>query len=149
MLHELAYHLPHPITREPLNRGVSDKDLGTVLSQRLQAADVNCRDKSGNTALHIAARVASDTATDILLRLGADPNLSDAEGCTPLHLAARRTYWVLLVTFEPEEYAVWEGRAARIRRMLLAAGANAGLRNGEGQTAGGDGGGWEERDPRG
>jgi hypothetical protein len=52
-----------------------------------------------------------------------------------LHLAARHANWVRLSTFEPHEYAAWSKRAARIKALLLGAGAAASMRDAQGQTA--------------
>ncbi|XP_014229204.1 tankyrase-1-like [Trichogramma pretiosum] len=63
-------------------------DLGVRYDRPL---DVDPRDGSGNTPLHLAIRISAasgtfnDTAAEILLRNGADPNLSDKTGCTALH----------------------------------------------------------------
>ena len=135
-LHELAHPLLSPNYKDLLDKGLDDEELGSLLSQHLKSVDIDRRDKAGNTALHNAARAASDTAVALLLRLGADPNLPDGEGFPPLHLAATRATWVYLGTYELEEYAAWANRAARIRALLLAAGADSGLRDRKGRTAG-------------
>jgi hypothetical protein len=143
-LHYLAepLYLPDPRTRDPLDSDLEDEHLGAVLAGQIKgggssSADViNHADNTGSTAPHIAARAASSTAVALLLRLGADPNLPDKEGCsTPLHLAAQLADWVRLGTYDPSEYAAWSRRAARIKKLLLGAGADATVRDAQGRTA--------------
>ncbi len=52
-------------------------------------ADPNLRNRSGWTALMIAANLGSLAEVRILLRAGADPRISDPAGNTALHLAGR------------------------------------------------------------
>ena len=137
-LHHLANPLYHSRTNEPVDGDVEDEHLSAILAGQIKGASVdiiNDRDNTGSAALHIAARSASDAAVALLLGLGADPNLPDREGSTPLHLAARYPDWVRhrLGTYEPHEYAAWRRRAARIKALLLSAGADAGLRDAQGQ----------------
>ncbi|KAH8885932.1 ankyrin, partial [Thozetella sp. PMI_491] len=111
VLHELV----HPFIgcfdhHGPLDRDIEDKELCSLLCVSVERADANHRDESGNTALHIATCYFSDTAVALLLHLGADPNFLDSKGSAPLHLAARRAMW-------------------RIHGMLIAAGADVGLRD--------------------
>ncbi|KAK4042792.1 ankyrin [Parachaetomium inaequale] len=140
-----------------LDATVADTHLAITLAGWLQGADkydiLNHRDSTGATALHLAARAASDTALALLLTLGADPNLKlldegglqdERGGATALHLAARRPSWVSLGTYEAHEYAAWSGRAARIKGLLLGAGADAGtwrprLRRRRARSCGGEG----------
>ena len=52
-------------------------------------ADVNAKDKDGDTPLHAAAGDNSSPAVlEVLLKAGADVNAKDADGNTPLHGAA-------------------------------------------------------------
>ena len=135
-LHHLAEPFYHPYTREPVDSDIEDKHLSTVFVRQINGSvDINHSDNTGSAALHIAARSASDVAVALLLRLGADPNLPDRKGSTPLHLAARHANWVRLGTYEPHEYAAWSRRAARIKALLLGAGAAASIRDAQGQTA--------------
>uniref|UniRef100_A0ABD2XIA6 PRANC domain-containing protein n=1 Tax=Trichogramma kaykai TaxID=54128 RepID=A0ABD2XIA6_9HYME len=72
-------------------------DLGIRYNRPL---DVDPRDGSGNTPLHLAIKISAasgtlnDTAVEILLRNGADPNVPDNTGCTPLHYVStgRRSF---------------------------------------------------------
>ncbi|KAK4151980.1 ankyrin repeat-containing domain protein [Chaetomidium leptoderma] len=150
-LHHLADPLHHYHTIEPVDGHVEeDEHLSTVLSGEIKGGGgggvidniINHRDNAGSAALHMAARSASDAVVALLLRLGADPNLPEnregpegAASMPPLHLAARRADWVRLGTYEPREYAAWSRRAARIKALLLGAGADTGMRDAQGRTA--------------
>ena len=50
-------------------------------------ADVDARDTSGNSPLHMAAREGDWTCVDCLIRVGADPDLRNSMGRTALELA--------------------------------------------------------------
>jgi ankyrin repeat protein len=137
--HHLADPLYHhdPRNHEPVDGDIEDQHLGAALAGRIKGSAhiVDHRDNTGSTALHIAARSASDTAVALLLNLGADPDLPDREGSTPLHLAARHADWLSLHTYEEREYAGWSRRTTRIRELLLGAGADATVRDSQGRTA--------------
>eukprot|EP00011_Vannellida_sp_DIVA3-517-6-12_P013955 CAMPEP_0114631806 /NCGR_PEP_ID=MMETSP0168-20121206/14604_1 /TAXON_ID=95228 ORGANISM="Vannella sp., Strain DIVA3 517/6/12" /NCGR_SAMPLE_ID=MMETSP0168 /ASSEMBLY_ACC=CAM_ASM_000044 /LENGTH=334 /DNA_ID=CAMNT_0001843387 /DNA_START=6 /DNA_END=1007 /DNA_ORIENTATION=- len=85
--------------------------------QRLVAAgeDVNQQDGYGDTALHVAVG-HKKSVVKFLLDHGADVNRANGVGSTPLHKAAMRG-------------------DGRIVAMLLRAGADAGVRNGNGLLA--------------
>ena len=88
----------------------------TVIEKLLSAkAEVDARNKMGETALHCAAGCGLKPATELLLDHGAEINARDNMGDTPLHLAtlAGRT--------EEAEF-------------LLTKGANPNLANNEGKT---------------
>jgi uncharacterized protein len=53
----------------------------------LGEVDVNGRDKSGRTALHIAAMRGHAEVAEVLLAKGATVEVHDADGWTPLHWA--------------------------------------------------------------
>ena len=68
---------------------------------------MDVRDESGATALHLAARLSSDEAAEVLLRHGWDVNARDRQRRTPLHVAISR-----------------EPPATAVIRALLRAGAS-------------------------
>ncbi|KAL2126295.1 hypothetical protein VTI74DRAFT_1231 [Chaetomium olivicolor] len=153
-LHHLAEPLYTPHSRDLADATIEDAHLARTLAARLRPQDannnnniLNRRDSTGATALHLAALFASAPAVALLLDLGADPNLlvltlpdgdleSQEGGATALHLAARRPGWVSLGTYEEQEYTAWSRQAARIKGLLLDAGADAGARDRRGRTAG-------------
>ena len=84
---------------------------------------VDVRDASGATPLHIAAGIRSLPAVRALLGMGSDANALDNDMQTPLHHAVR---W-------SEEHG--EKSTRIVLQMLLAAGAEVGMVNREGETA--------------
>lgn len=60
-----------------------------TLKENADAA-VNARNKSGESALHVAARVGDNRLVELLLDLYADPCVTDKNGNTPLHLAVMK-----------------------------------------------------------
>ncbi|CAB0033837.1 unnamed protein product [Trichogramma brassicae] len=70
--------------------------LGTIFEhcwEKYQPLQVNARDKSGNTPLHLilhSARYSVESMTESLLRRGADPTLANEKGSTPLHVICTR-----------------------------------------------------------
>ncbi|KAH8907771.1 hypothetical protein BR93DRAFT_967647 [Coniochaeta sp. PMI_546] len=147
VLHHLVDAPYHPKKFEPVDGNLVDERLGVALTTCIrdrQAHDIVDRtDHSGFTALHTAAHTASCNAVALLLRLGADPNArvaknsggggddhnddDDEAGSTALHLTMRCPAWVHLATYEPEEYEPWKRQAARVKELLLAAGADEGI----------------------
>ncbi|CAB0043675.1 unnamed protein product [Trichogramma brassicae] len=55
-----------------------------------RAVQVNARNESGNTPLHLAVASGNAATAKWLLKRGADPNMADAEGSTALHLICER-----------------------------------------------------------
>jgi ankyrin repeat protein len=50
--------------------------------------DIDFRNQSGRTALHMAAMESNSATAEFLLVKGANPNVTDEDGATPLHVAA-------------------------------------------------------------
>ena len=64
--------------------------MQTVLNQLVQAgADINCRDKFGDTLLHVAANNDNAALAEAVLALGADRALVNHSGDTPYDIASR------------------------------------------------------------
>ena len=51
--------------------------------------DINAADESGNTVLHIAARIDDEELVTYFIFKGADPELKNFDGDTPLHVAIK------------------------------------------------------------
>ncbi|CAB0033207.1 unnamed protein product, partial [Trichogramma brassicae] len=55
-----------------------------------QTLQIDARDNSGNTPLHMAVECDEDDVVEFLLRRGADPNLANGKGFTSLHLICEK-----------------------------------------------------------
>ncbi|GLH16167.1 Transient receptor potential cation channel subfamily A member 1 [Gryllus bimaculatus] len=67
----------------------SEDDGAEIVKALVDAgADVNCHDKNGVTALHLAAKSGSFAVVEALLNAGALINAKDRNSRTPLHYAA-------------------------------------------------------------
>ena len=89
----------------------------TLLAPLLEAGvPVDMRTSEGDTLLMLAARQGHKTTTELLIARGADPDQQNHQQRTPLMEAAIADHGELVST-------------------LLSAGANAGLADGDGQTA--------------
>ncbi|KAM8923905.1 ankyrin repeat domain-containing protein 22 [Pelodytes ibericus] len=58
--------------------------------------DVNAPDYKGNTALHYACKMKSQTTVPLLLEANADPNLKNKDGESPLDIAERLKFSKIL-----------------------------------------------------
>ena len=67
---------------------IKRNDIITVKALIAAEADVNAKDKSGETPLHIAAVRGYQEITSLLIAEGADVNARDGRELTPLHAAA-------------------------------------------------------------
>ena len=59
-------------------------------------ADVNAKNKDGDTPLHHAARNSNYNTVEVLLKNGADVNAKNKNGDTPLHWAEKESMKRLL-----------------------------------------------------
>ena len=75
-------HLP------PLHQAAADGNVAKV--QRLidDGANVNAKDKDGDTPMHAATASGQDYTIAALVKAGADVNAKNYDGITPLHVAA-------------------------------------------------------------
>ncbi|KAL0640318.1 hypothetical protein Q9L58_000598 [Maublancomyces gigas] len=62
------------------NDSVRDKDGNVEIRMATGAVDVNVRDSSGRTALHVAKKVGNQVLVEFLLKKGADPTIADGLG---------------------------------------------------------------------
>jgi ankyrin repeat protein len=113
-------------------------------------ADVNARDEHGSTPLKYASAERVPAAIRKLIELGADVNLGDDSGFTPLHCAAGHGFYAeavevveaLLaggadVNARSREFGfvpLHEARGGGVIRLLVARGADAGVRSSAGLT---------------
>ena len=111
-------------------RAAEDGDLAT-LKRFLGSVDMNTRNGSGYTLLHVACLSSDRFVVAELLKAGADPCLHDAPygvaGSTPLHLT------ICNPDLSFEEDAKRVGSVA-IAKMLLRAGANVHAKDHWGET---------------
>ncbi|MCP4624633.1 MAG: hypothetical protein GY850_14050 [bacterium] len=73
-----------------MNEAVRLNDIVLIKSLVDDGADVNERDKLGETPLHVAAMSGYREIASLLLENGADLNAGDVRGLTPVHMAAWR-----------------------------------------------------------
>jgi len=80
----------------PLARAV-EREYVDVARRLLEvpSLDINARDRSGMTALHMAAAVGNDTLATALLAHGARIDIKEENGFTPADLAQRNGHTVL------------------------------------------------------
>ena len=111
---------------------------------------VNSRDKDGNAAAHLTARIGNRRLLHHLLEHGADMNIAAADtGRTPLHVAViegKSDVVQLLITWgagldqqdktgNTALHHAAIGNMEEVAGILLRAGADVGLRNFAGKTA--------------
>jgi regulatory protein SWI6 len=70
-----------PSSQEQLS---SQRKLSTISLGRFMSEIVNAQDKSGDTALNLAARTSTRTIIDQLLEVGADPHIGNNGGLAPV-----------------------------------------------------------------
>jgi regulatory protein SWI6 len=62
----------------------SQRQLNTISLGRFMSEIVNAQDKSGDTALNLAARTSTRTIIDQLIEVGADPHIGNNGGLAPV-----------------------------------------------------------------
>src|SRR3954469_12510042 len=109
-------------------RSPNPDDQRRRLRKALKAgADINTADKNGVTALHHAVRFRSPAAVATLIEFGANVNQAcRRNGSTPLHRAVTQT--------GAPGTAGKTQEAREIVRLLVAAGADAAIKNKSGKT---------------
>ncbi|CAB0041877.1 unnamed protein product [Trichogramma brassicae] len=81
----MYYNIPK--ARQDRGKSVDDslQLFFDICDERREPVQVNIRDKSGDTALHLALRYGHEKAARSLLRRGADTNSTNHEGSTLFH----------------------------------------------------------------
>jgi cytohesin len=110
----------------PLHQAIFYKQQEIAEHLIAKGAQVNAKEITGETPLHDAVRVGSKEMINLLLTKGADVNALSQSG-TPLHTAA---YFLAIGHGD----AAWVQEKIAIVEFLLNRGANANLKNREGQT---------------
>jgi hypothetical protein len=139
---------PEAGARDDLGEAAYENDLAAVQAFLAKGADLEARDRDGDTALHLAAIQASPAVIAALITAGADPNVRSTDGQTPLFHAAEHgnlpALQALLAadadvnacdkdSHTPLFYAIDQGHRAVVE-ALLAAGADLAVRDKDGDT---------------
>ena len=73
-----------------LHRAAKNGHAETVSLLLDNGADINAKNRDGQTALHVAAKYGHDAIVSLLLDNGADIEAKNIDGSTPLHRAAKK-----------------------------------------------------------
>jgi ankyrin repeat protein len=125
-------------------------DVEAITRLVAAGADVNARDKHGNTPLKYASAEPVPDAVRKLIELGADVNLGDDRGFTPLHCAAAHGFYAEAVEMAEALLArgadvnarsrelglvpLHEATGGDVIRLLVARGADPNVRSDAGLT---------------
>ena len=104
-----------------LMRALVKDDITVAIDMIHQGADINYRNKLGETPLMAAALKGNATMMKMLIEQGADVNAADAQGNTALHWLARSD---------------WTREIPGLAQLMIDSGADAALKNAQGETAG-------------
>jgi ankyrin repeat protein len=77
-----------PESTESLHQAAAKGDNEQVKSLISQGADINAKNRTGDTPLHVAIANHKIETASLLIQKGADVNTKDRKGNTPLHAAA-------------------------------------------------------------
>ena len=114
-VNELHFEMP------PLTWAVLTGQTETAELLLQHGADINGRNRDGNTALHLAVFLGRAETTELLLKSGADVNAKNDEGATPVELLSVPWEMTRLLSrplgIELEQEQVEAGKA-KIREMF-------------------------------
>mgnify|MGYP001564160072 CR=1 FL=1 len=105
----------HAADDSPLHEAVKSRDKAKIEALLAKGADVNAKNKDGETPLEMAAFEENKAIAELLLAKGADVNAKGELGWTPLHRAASGAY-------------------INVAEFLLAKGADVNTKNVYGET---------------